>query len=65
MESGLYGVHLGADLGGSLADGGGGHVGEAVVFLEDEFGEVKASGGSSEVENRRVVGPSRRDRGGV
>lgn len=62
---GLYGVDLGADLGGSLADGGGGDVGEAVVLLEDEVGEVKASGGASEVEHRRVVGPSRRDRGGV
>ena len=55
----LDGVDLGADLGGALADGGGGDVGESaaaahVVF--DEFGEVEARRGPAEVEDGDVVG---------
>lgn len=67
VKGGLKGVNSGADFGGFLAYGIGGHVAarESVVVLEQEFGEVKRSRRASEVINGGVVGACGGDGSGV
>ena len=66
-SGGLEGIDSGADLGGFLPYGSGGHVAGADKgrrgFSGEKLGEVEAGGGSSEVEDGGVVGSCGGDRG--